>query len=159
MEKKKAKVVSIALITHSYSGKNGPMFIHKIGFEHDPQVWSYHSAKETVQFKEGDVVEGNFNIEQKGAYTNYNFSPVADEKKTSTGRGGGGGREVDEGTIIMQSCIASACNLIAEKGGSFTERGEDKAIEIAKKFYNLVTSCSTIPDRKYKQFDINPTTK
>lgn len=141
MEKKKAKIVSIDLIVRSYPGKSGTMFIHNIGFENDPQKWAYHSAKETCDsFKVGDIIEGEFNIEQKGTYTNYNFKPVTEKAPF---KGGGAGRVVDEGAIIMQSCISSACNLFAEKGGSTTAHVDD-VLSAAEKFYKAVIEKSTV---------------
>lgn len=139
MEKKKVKIASIDLIVRSYPGKSGTMFIHNIGFENDPQKWAYHSAKETVSFAVGDIVEGEFNVEQKGNYTNYNFKPVTEKAPF---KGAGAGRVVDEGAIIMQSCISSACVLYAEKGGSTTANLND-VLNAAEHFYKAVIEKST----------------
>lgn len=137
MEKKKVKVSAIDLIARSYLGKSGTMFIHNISFDNDPQKWSYHSAKETCEsFKVGDTIEGEFNIEKKGNYTNYNFKPVAEKTPFKAGTG----RVVDEGAIIMQSCISSACVAVQQSSDS---TDTNLILKMADEFYNAVIKKST----------------
>lgn len=136
-EKKKVKVSEINLIKRSYAGKNGPMFIHEIGVENDPQKWEYHSSKETCDsFKVGDIIEAEFEIKQNGQYTNYHFRPIAEK---SSGGGKGFARAVDEGAIIMQSCISSACVLYQQS----MEATPERVLEAAELFYKAVIKKST----------------
>lgn len=154
-EKKKVKVVEILPLQRSYPGKNGTLFVHHIAFESDNQRWEYHTTNENVEkFKVGETMEAEFNVEivQRGdkTYTNYKVKPF--EEKASTGGGGRRNADFDHGAVAMQSCIASACNLIAEKGGSFDHERHKQAMQYAKEFFNLVADASTLPNKPYKKF-------
>jgi hypothetical protein len=109
------KVTKVRENIKNYQGKNGPVYVHGITLEGDPQEWEYHSLTDKcTKFVPTQEATFTTDVKQNGNYTNYKISPVQ-AAKPAFNKGSGFKQEPkDQGLISWLSCFSSVCNLYAQ---------------------------------------------
>lgn len=123
-----AKITSVQENAKQYSGKTGPIFIHKIRFEGDEKnmIWEHHSSSEVCdKFKEGEVATFETEIVVRGQYTDYKIKLP---RQGNPYNGNPGKAAKDSAIITYLSCFSSACQFYQRK----LQASESDVLEFAE---------------------------
>ncbi len=128
---KKSTVSKVVHNTRQWMYQGTKMYVHQIRFENGDSG-DYSSKSETcTAFQEGK--EALYTIEENAGYA-PKIKPVKEQPQQSNAKGNYAPK--NERLIVAQTCIKSACELNAEKGGSAGLGRIEEVIKDAERLFD-----------------------